>query len=81
LFLNLRKGKEGGERGLEAVSFVFLFEETAGISSEGEERKKYMKPKKSRPARTKVKGFVRRNERGVGILETMMEANRRLPVV
>ena len=65
---DLRKGREGGDSGLEAVSLALLLVDEAGMSSDGEDRKKYMKPKKSTPARTKVKGFVRRNERGVGIL-------------
>ena len=53
---------------MEAVSLPLRFVDAAGMSSEGDERKKYIKPKKSTPARTKVTGFVRRNERGVGIL-------------
>ena len=70
---DLRKGSDGGDSTLEAVCPV-TFSAEAGAPSLLE-KKKMKKPMHRMSARTKVMGFWRRNERGVGIGEVRGEAD------
>ena len=63
--MDLRNGSDGGLSTLEAISPVPFVPEGA---SSLEEKQNMKKPIQRMPARTKVIGFWRRNERGVGMV-------------
>ena len=75
--MDLRKGSEGGDSGLEAVSPAPAFLVNVGPSLP--EKKKTKKPMQRTAARTMVMGFERRNERDMVGEELRERADRAWP--
>ncbi len=63
----------GGERGWDAAESCFCCANDVGLSEEGDKRKK-RKPKASRPARTRVMGFVRRKDLDMDMVRDVQAA-------
>ena len=72
----MRKGSEGGDNGLEAVSPVPVF---LGEGPSPPEKKKTKKPMQRIAARMMVMGFERRNERDMVAEELRKETDRGWP--